>query len=167
MHTTGLRTMISEYVFSPKRALNIDLKVGRIATIVLLLLLEACVFIPDMSERASISKTQKPNPIWVASLDVLDFLPVQAINSETGLIVTGYGIPPGGDTEYSATILIIDNAIDASSLKLAISTPDGPVAKHILEAVEESILIRARQLYSSRHESHNLQMHTSRLQLAD
>lgn len=148
--------MINQNVFSLNSVFNIELKVRRIATIVLLLLLEACVFIPDISERASISKTQEPNPIWVASLDVLDFLPVQAMNPETGLIVTGYGIPPGGDTEYSATILIIDNGIDASSLKLAISTPDGPVAKHMLEAVEESILIRARQLYSSRHESHHL-----------
>ena len=34
--------------------------------------------------------------LWNASLDVLNFLPVQSIDPFTGVIVTGYGTPPGG-----------------------------------------------------------------------
>ena len=58
--------------------------------------------------------------MWLASLDILDFLPIETKNAENGLIVTGHGKPPGGDTEYRATILIVDAAIDASALKLSL-----------------------------------------------
>ena len=34
--------------------------------------------------------------LWTASLDVLDFLPVQSADPFTGVISTGYGTPPGG-----------------------------------------------------------------------
>ena len=34
--------------------------------------------------------------LWNASLDVLDFLPIQTADPFTGVIATGYGTPPGG-----------------------------------------------------------------------
>lgn len=84
--------------------------------------------------------------LWTASLDVLDFLPVQAADPFTGVITTGYGRPPGGGAAYRATILISDPALDARSLNVALQTQRGPVSAETQRAVEDAILTRARQL---------------------
>ena len=83
--------------------------------------------------------------IWNATLDVLSFLPVETIDPFTGLIVTGYGTPPGGGTSYRATIFVQDPALDARSLKLALYTRSGtPVSSDTLRLVENAIFTRAR-----------------------
>lgn len=84
--------------------------------------------------------------IWAASLEVLDFLPIQQIDPFTGVIVTGYGTPPGGGRSYRATVLIDDPALEARSLNVALQTRGGPVAASTVRAVEDAILNRARQL---------------------
>lgn len=84
--------------------------------------------------------------IYFAALDVLNFLPIQTADPFTGIIVTGYGTPPGGGRAYRATIYVQDPALDARSLKLAMATSSGPVAPDTLRAVEDAILTRARQL---------------------
>lgn len=84
--------------------------------------------------------------IWRASLDVLNFLPIQTVDPYTGVIVTGYGRPPGGGKAYRATILVSDPALEARSLKVALATRSGPVAGATQRAVEDAILARARQL---------------------
>ncbi|WP_371229358.1 DUF3576 domain-containing protein [Roseovarius sp. 2305UL8-3] len=84
--------------------------------------------------------------LWTASLDVLNFLPVQAADPFTGVITTGYGTPPGGGRAYRATILISDPALDARSLNVALQTRNGPVAAGTQRAIEDAILNRARQL---------------------
>ena len=85
--------------------------------------------------------------IWNATLDVLSFLPVETIDPFTGLIVTGYGTPPGGGTAYRATVLMQDPALDARSLKLALYTRSGAaVSLETLRLVENAILTRARQM---------------------
>ncbi len=84
--------------------------------------------------------------IWVAALDVLNFLPIESIDPFTGVIVTGYGTPPGGGRAYRATIYIQDPALDARSLKIAMQTKGGPVDAETLRAVEDAILSRAREL---------------------
>lgn len=84
--------------------------------------------------------------IWAAALEVLNFLPIETADPFTGVIVTGYGTPPGGGRAYKATILIDDPALDARSLKLGLRTSAGPVAPDTLRAVEDAILTRARQL---------------------
>jgi hypothetical protein len=81
-----------------------------------------------------------------ASLEVLNFLPVEAADPFTGVITTGYGTPPGGGRAYRATILISDPALDARSLNVALQTRNGPVAAGTQRAVEDAILDRARQL---------------------
>jgi len=53
--------------------------------------------------------------IWNASLDVLSFLPIQSVDPFTGVIVTGFGTPPGGTRAYRATVLVNDPALDARS----------------------------------------------------
>lgn len=85
--------------------------------------------------------------IWNASLDVLNFLPIESVDPFTGVIVTGYGTPPGGGRAYRATIYVQDPALDARSLRIAMETRGGgAVAPETLRAVEDAILTRARQL---------------------
>ena len=84
--------------------------------------------------------------IWAASLEVLEFLPVQSVDPFTGVIVTGYGTPPGGGRAYRATILINDPALDARSLNVSLQTRNGPASAATARAVEDAILSRARQL---------------------
>ena len=84
--------------------------------------------------------------LWAASLDVLSFLPVQSVDPFTGVIVMGYGTPPGGSRAYRATIQISDPALDARSLNVAILTRSGPAAAETTRAIEDAILSRARQL---------------------
>ncbi|WP_240671972.1 DUF3576 domain-containing protein [Tropicibacter alexandrii] len=84
--------------------------------------------------------------IWNASLDVLDFLPVQNVDPFTGVITTGYGTPPGGGRAYRATIYVTDPALDARSLNVALMTRSGPASASTVRAIEDAILTRARQL---------------------
>lgn len=85
--------------------------------------------------------------IWNAALDVLNFLPVQSVDPFTGVIVTGYGTPPGGGRSYRATIYVQDPALDARSLKLAMQTQGGgAVDPATIRAIEDAILTRAREL---------------------
>ncbi|MDV7272023.1 DUF3576 domain-containing protein [Thioclava sp. A2] len=84
--------------------------------------------------------------LWQASLEVLNFLPVQSVDPFSGVIVTGYGTPPGGGRAYKATVYINDPALDARSLKVALETRSGPVSAATQHAVEDAILTRARQL---------------------
>ncbi len=100
------------------------------------------------------SKSSDPNTsvrvnkyIWNAALDVLNFLPVESVDPFTGVIVTGYGTPPGGGQSYRATIYVQDPALDARSLHLAMQTRGGrPVSAETVRAIEDAILTRARQL---------------------
>ena len=85
--------------------------------------------------------------IWDAALDVLDFLPIQAADPFSGVIVTGYGTPPGGGRAYRATIYVQDPALDARSLNLALqSRGRRVVSADTVRAIEDAILTRARQL---------------------
>ncbi|MXQ09443.1 DUF3576 domain-containing protein [Alphaproteobacteria bacterium GH1-50] len=84
--------------------------------------------------------------LWNASLDILNFLPLQSADPFTGVIVTGYGTPPGGGRAYRATIFVRDPALEARSLTVALATRSGPASTETVRAVEDAILTRARQL---------------------
>ena len=85
--------------------------------------------------------------IWQASLEVLNFLPIESVDPFTGVIVTGYGRPPGGGRAYRATIYVQDPALEARSLKVSLqSQGGGAVSPETARAVEDAILSRARQL---------------------
>lgn len=84
--------------------------------------------------------------LWQASLEVLNFLPVESVDPFSGVFVTGYGTPPGGGRAYRATVYVQDPALDARSLKVALATRGGPVSTATVRAVEDAILTRARQL---------------------
>ena len=84
--------------------------------------------------------------LWQASLEVLNFLPIQSVDPFSGVIVTGFGTPPGGGRAYRATIYVQDPALDARSLKVSLVSKSGPVDAATVRAVEDAILTRARQL---------------------
>lgn len=85
--------------------------------------------------------------LWNATLEVLNFLPIQSVDPFTGVIVTGYGTPPGGGRSYRATVLINDPALDARSLNVALQTRGGAaVSRATARAIEDAILTRAREL---------------------
>ena len=100
-------------------------------------------FGPQYNEQ----KVQVNRYIWAASLDVLDFLPVQSVDPFTGVILTGFGTPPGSNQAYRATVHVRDPALEARSLSLALQTKGGrSVSPETLRAVEDAILSRARQM---------------------
>jgi hypothetical protein len=84
--------------------------------------------------------------IWQASLEVLDFMPIEKIDPFSGVIVMGYGTPPGGKTKYEATVLVTEPALDARTLRVSLRTPSGPADPETMRALEDAILSRARQL---------------------
>lgn len=97
-------------------------------------------------QRAPTEQVAVNRYLWTASLDVLDFLPIEAVDPFTGVIVTGFGTPPGGAVPYRATVHISDPALDARALNVALATRAGPVDRATQRAVEDAILDRARQL---------------------
>lgn len=99
--------------------------------------------------RGSITDDVQVNKyIWNAALDVLSFLPVQSADPFTGVIITGYGTPPGGSTSYRAVVHVTDPALDARTLNLSLYTRNGTVSTQTAHVVEDAILTRARQLRS-------------------
>ena len=84
--------------------------------------------------------------IWQAAQEVLNFMPVEAVDPFSGVISYGYGVPPGGGGAYRATVYVTDPALDARSLNVALQSRSGPVPAATQRAVEDAILTRARQL---------------------
>ena len=74
--------------------------------------------------------------LWQASLEVLNFLPVQSADPFSGVLVTGYGTPPGGGRACRATVYVQDPALDARSLKISLMTSSGPVDTATVRAVD-------------------------------
>ena len=98
--------------------------------------------------NASVSTTPvKVNRyIWQASIEVLDFMPIERIDPFSGIIVMGYGTPPGGRTAYRATVHVSEPALDARTLRVALATRNGPASADTMRALEDAILSRARQI---------------------
>lgn len=84
--------------------------------------------------------------IWNAALEILDFMPIQSADPFSGVIVYGFGTPPGSNRAYRATVFVQDPALDARSLRVALATRSGPASTETIRAIEDAILTRARQL---------------------
>ncbi len=84
--------------------------------------------------------------IWNAALDILDFMPIESADPFTGVIVYGFGTPPGGGQAYRATVFVRDPALDARSLNVALVSRSGPASTETVRAIEDAILTRAREL---------------------
>ncbi|MBF9059610.1 DUF3576 domain-containing protein [Rhodobacterales bacterium HKCCSP123] len=84
--------------------------------------------------------------LWNASLEVLDFMPVEAADPFSGIIQFGYGTPPGGGRAYRATVYVQDPALEARSLRVSVESRGGSVGRETARQIEDAILTRARQL---------------------
>jgi hypothetical protein len=84
--------------------------------------------------------------LWNASLEILDFMPVEAADPFSGIIQFGYGTPPGGSRAYRATVYVQDPALEARSLRVAVESRGGSVGRETARQIEDAILTRARQL---------------------
>jgi hypothetical protein len=88
--------------------------------------------------------------IWRAALDTLSFLPLQAVDPFSGVIVTDWGQVAGGGAPYRVTVYVTEPALDARALKVAAFRQQGgravPVAESDNRRLEDAILTRARQL---------------------
>jgi len=84
--------------------------------------------------------------LWQASLEVLNFLPINSADPFSGIIVFGKGKAPGSSQSYDATVYISDPALDARSLNVTVRSSNGTVSSEAKREIESAILSRARQL---------------------
>jgi hypothetical protein len=84
--------------------------------------------------------------LWQASLEVLNFLPINSTDPFSGIIVFGKGKAPGSSQIYDATIYISDPALDARSLNVTVRSSNGTISSAAKREIENAILSRARQL---------------------
>ena len=84
--------------------------------------------------------------LWQASIEVLNFLPINSADPFSGIIVFGKGKAPGSSQSYDATIYISDPALDARSLSVTVRSSNGTVSSAAKREIESAILSRARQL---------------------
>jgi hypothetical protein len=94
--------------------------------------------------------------LWLASLDTLSFLPIASTDPFTGVIATDWGGATDAETErFRVTAYVTDTALSPDSLRVAVfrevREADGPwisapVSADTPRQIEDSILLRARQL---------------------
>mgnify|MGYP006108760471 CR=1 FL=1 len=84
--------------------------------------------------------------LWQASLEVLNFLPINSADPFSGIIVFGKGKAPGSKQTYDATVYISDPALDARSLSVTVRSSNGVISSVAKREIENAILSKARQL---------------------
>ena len=84
--------------------------------------------------------------LWQASIEVLNFLPINSADPFSGTIVFGKGKAPGSSQSYDATVYISDPALDARSLSVTVRSSNGTISSAAKREIESAILSRARQL---------------------
>ena len=84
--------------------------------------------------------------LWQASIEVLNFLPINSADPFSGIIVFGKGKAPGSSQSYDATVHISDPALDARSLSVTVRSSNGTISSGAKREIESAILSRARQL---------------------
>ena len=84
--------------------------------------------------------------LWQASIEVLNFLPINSADPFSGIIVFGKAKAPGSSQSYDATVYISDPALDARSLSVTVRSSNGTISSAAKREIESAILSRARQL---------------------
>ena len=84
--------------------------------------------------------------LWQASIEVLNFLPINSADPFSGIIVFGKGKAPGSSQSYDATVYISDPALDARSLSVTVRSSNRTISSAAKREIESAILSRARQL---------------------
>ncbi len=94
--------------------------------------------------------------LWAASLETLDFLPVQSADPIAGLILTDwYQNPEAPDEKFKVNVYILDSSLRADALRVSVFRQeraeldgwrDAAVNPATAREIENAILTRARQL---------------------
>ncbi|MEQ8178335.1 MAG: DUF3576 domain-containing protein [Amphiplicatus sp.] len=94
--------------------------------------------------------------LWAASLETLDFLPVQSADPIAGLILTDwYQNPEAPDEKFKVNVYILDSSLRADALRVSVFRQeraetdgwrDASVNPATAREIENAILTRARQL---------------------
>lgn len=94
--------------------------------------------------------------LWRATLETLNFLPLDQVDPYGGVIITDwYADPAAPEERLRATAYILDQNLRADALKVSVfkqvnsggAWVDAPVDADTSRQIENSILTRARQLY--------------------
>ena len=93
--------------------------------------------------------------LWHASLDTLSFMPLQSADPFGGVIITDwYSAPQDPNERMKVTVYILDRALRADGLKIAVfrqtragdTWTDADVSPDTATKLEDAILTRAREL---------------------
>ena len=60
------------------------------------------------------------NPLWRASLEILDFMPLTSVNYSGGIIITDWYSDSNQNEALKITVRFLDNKISANSLKIIV-----------------------------------------------
>ena len=95
--------------------------------------------------------------LWRASMETLDFMPLDQVDPFGGVIITDWYANPSAPTErFKATVYILDTNLRADGLKVSIfkqtqtvggGWKDATVDADTARQIENSILTRARELF--------------------
>ncbi|MEM7727947.1 MAG: DUF3576 domain-containing protein [Pseudomonadota bacterium] len=94
--------------------------------------------------------------LWRATLETLNFLPLQQVDPYGGVVITDwYADPEAPDERLRATAYILDANLRADALKISVFKQvrgaggwnDAPVDADTARQLENAVLTRARQLY--------------------
>lgn len=94
--------------------------------------------------------------LWRATLDTVTFLPVSSADPFGGVIITDWHTPPeaSADERFKLNIYILGRALRADGVRVAVfrqvrhgnTWEDAPVPEGVGVKIEDTILMKARQL---------------------
>ncbi|MEM9837536.1 MAG: DUF3576 domain-containing protein [Pseudomonadota bacterium] len=129
-------------------------------TAALAAILAACANSGSSSRLESTTTTQSSSSVnrylWAASLETIDFMPIENVDPVGGVIITDWHASAAAPNErFRANVLILDSALRADALRVRVfkqmQAPtgewvDAPVNPNTAREVENAILTRAREL---------------------
>lgn len=72
------------------------------------------------SPKSTTYEFSTSNPLWRASLEVLDFMPLASVNYSGGILVTDWYSDGNNDDSIKITIRFLNNEISSNSIKVII-----------------------------------------------
>ena len=82
------------------------------------------------------------NPMWRASLETLDFLPLTTVDYSGGVIITDWYSESGNQDSIKLTIRFLSNEIRSDSLKIIVHKKKCKTASNCITSISKSNLIK-------------------------
>ena len=96
-------------------------------------------------DRGTTYQFSSSNPMWRASLEILDFLPLTTVDYSGGIIITDwYNDTSNNDDAIKLTIRFLSNEVQSNSLKIIVhrkrcTTDTNCLVKKIESKIEEEL----------------------------